>query len=314
MSEAEAFNAAISQRLRERAALIVSTDQDVIELLQAAKARIIEKLANQPSDFAQWRLPQLLQQIEAVLDSATGSAVANVDGGLRNAWQAGEDFVDKPLAAGGLNVETALPLLDTTVLSQVRNFTTGRIKDIAVQAMRQIDRALGLVTLGAQSPFDAMKAVQATLGDESSRRATTIVRTELGRVFALAAQQRMEQAVVRVPGLQKQWRRSGKIHSRWNHDAVDGQVRNVGEPFVLPTHDGPLKMMCPHDPRAPIEEVINCGCIALPYRKAWAMATPGAKPFSALETHLDGRKARLDAMAKRAGLRNASQPVPEGTI
>lgn len=302
-SEAEAFGAAIRQRLQERAALILSTDQQIIELLQAAKARIIEQLANQPGEFAQWRLPQLLQQIEGLLDGATASTVARVDAGLRSAWQAGEDFVDKPLAAGGLHVEAALPLLDTTVLGQVRNFTTGRIKDIAVQAMRQIDRALGLVTLGAQSPFDAVKAVQATLGDESTRRATSIVRTELGRVFALASQQRMEQAVLRVPGLQKQWRRSGKIHSRWNHDAIDGQVQDVDKPFMLPSHDGPLKMMCPHDPKAPIEEVINCGCIALPYRKEWAMATPGAKPFSEREVLIDARKARLDQMAKRVGLR-----------
>ena len=304
-SEAEAFNKAIRQRLRERAALVLSTDQDVTALLQAARARIIEQLANQPSEFAQWRLPQLLQQIEAVLDGATASAVARVDAGLRSAWQAGEDFIDKPLAAGGLNVEAALPLLDVTVLGQVRNFTTGRIKDIAVQAMRQIDRALGLVTLGAQSPFDAVKAVQTTLGDESTRRAATIVRTELGRVFALASQQRLEQAVTRVPGLQKQWRRSGKLHSRWNHDAIDGQVQDVDKLFVLPSHDGLLRMNCPHDPKAPIEEVINCGCIALPYRKEWAMATPGAKPFSAEEIRRDGRKARLDQMAQRAGLRRA---------
>jgi uncharacterized protein with gpF-like domain len=193
------------------------------------------------------------------------------------------------------------------VLGQLRSFTTSRIKDIGVQSLRQIDQALGLVTIGAQTPFDAMKAVQKVLGDEGTRRAHTIVRTELGRAFALATQQRMEQAAARVPGMQKQWRRSGKIHSRWNHDAIDGQVQDVNKPFVLPTHDGPLKMMHPHDPTAPIEEVINCGCIALPYRKSWAMATPGAKPFSEQEIKQDGSKAQLDQAAKRAGLRQVEK-------
>ena len=44
-----------------------------------------------------------------------------------------------------------------------------------------------LVTLGAQTPFSAIKAVQSILGSDSSRRAATIVRTEVSRAFALAS-------------------------------------------------------------------------------------------------------------------------------
>nr|WP_315237707.1 hypothetical protein [uncultured Albidiferax sp.] len=303
--EQKAFEAEIKQRLRERAALLLSTDQDVIKLLQAAKTRITEQLAAMPTEFAQWSLPPLLEQIEATLSGATTNAAARVDTGLRNAWQAGEDFVDKPLAAAGLPVEMRLQLLDVTVLGQLRSFTTGRIKDIGVEALRKINASLGLVTLGAKTPFDAIKAIQATLGDEGTRRATTIVRTEVGRAFAVASQQRMEQAADLVPGLQKQWRRSGKIHSRWNHDAIDGQVVDVDKPFILPTNDGPLKIMCPHDPKAPIEEVISCGCLSIPFLKGWRVMTPGAKPFTELEVKLDARKAQLDQMAKRQGARTS---------
>jgi len=107
-----------------------------------------------------------------------------------------------------------------------------------------------------------------------------------------------------VPGLGKQWRRSGKIHSRWTHDLMDGQVVDAGKPFLVPNAGGGIdKMMCPHDPKAPPEQVINCGCIAIPYLKGWAVATPGAKPFSELELRLDGRKAALDQAAKKAGRR-----------
>lgn len=303
--EQKAFEAEIKARLQDRAALLLATDQDVIKLLQAAKARITEQLAAQPSAFEQWRLPQLLEQIETTLAGATANAVARVDSGLRSAWQAGEDLVDKPLAAAGLAVEARLPLLDATVLGQLRSFTTGRIKDIGVQTLSKINSALGLVTLGAKSPFEAIQSIQAVLGDEGTRRATTIVRTELGRAFSLASMQRLVQAAALVPGLQKQWRRSGKIHSRWNHDAIDGQVQDVDKPFILPGNDGVVKMMCPHDPAAPIEEIINCACLAIPYLKGWQVMTPGAKPFSELETKLDGRKAQLDQMAKRQGLRKS---------
>ena len=115
-----AFLAAIKQRLAERGALLLATEAGVIDQLKAARALILEQLAAQPGDFAQWRLPQLLEQIEAVLAAALGRAAGAADEGLSAAWQQGEDFVDKPLAAGGLNVEIQLPVLDATVLQQMR--------------------------------------------------------------------------------------------------------------------------------------------------------------------------------------------------
>jgi len=302
---AAAFMAAIKERLRGRAQLILAADQGVIRLLVEARAQITAQLAAQPSDFALWRLPQLLGQIEAVLDGATTTGAARVDGALREGWQQGEDFVDKPLAAGGINIEAQLPLLDVTVLGNLRSFTTSRIKDVGREALAEINSSLGLVTLGAKTPFESIKDIQSILGDEATRRATTIVRTEVGRAFAMSNQQRLVQASAKVPGMQKQWRRSGKLHSRWNHDAIDGQVVDVNKPFILPSYKGPVKMMFPHDPTAPIEEVINCGCMAIPYMKGWQVMTPGAKPFTDLELAGDPRKAQLAQAAMRAAARQA---------
>lgn len=301
--EQKAFEAALKERLAERARTILSTEQGVLELLKAAQAQIVELLAAQPGDFAQWRLPQILAQLETLLNAATGRAGAAADAGLRSAWQQGEDFIDKPLAAAGIHVEAQLPLLDAGILVQLRGFTNLRLRDVGTEAAMRIGRQLSLVTIGGQTPFEAMQKVQAELGGESMRRATTIVRTQVGQAFALASEQRLEQAAAKVPGLQKQWRRSGKIHSRWNHDAIDGQVVDASKPFTLPSHHGPIKMMHPHDPTAPAEEVINCGCIALPYKANWKVVTPGARPFTDLELRLDPRKAQLDQAARRAGLR-----------
>lgn len=297
------FERALRQRLRERAATVLATDQAVVAELAGAREQILQILAGQPADWQRWQLAQLLQQLEAVLDGATGRAVVAADSGLRTAWQQGEDFIDKPLGAAGLNVELQLPLLDAGVLQQLRNFTALRLKDVGVEATRKIGRHLSLVTVGSSTPFNAIKAVQELLGNESPRRATTIVRTEVGRAFAIASFERLKQSAKLVPGLQKQWRRSGKIHSRWNHDAADGQVQDIDKPFVLPSEQGPVKLMHPHDPRAPVEEVINCGCLAIPYRASWKVATPGARPFSDDEIRLDHRKGLLDQAAKRAGLR-----------
>ncbi len=51
-------------------------------------------------------------------------------------------------------------------------------------------------------------------------RGLTVVRTELGRAYSVAGQARMAQAMEELPGLRKQWRRSGKIHSRLTHPAL----------------------------------------------------------------------------------------------
>jgi hypothetical protein len=300
------FEEALRQRLRDRAATILATDQAVVAELQGAREQILAILAAQPADWERWQLTQLLQQLDAVLEGATGRAATAADVGLRQIWQQGEDVIDKPLAAAGLNVELQMPMLDAGVLVNLRRFTALRLKDVGVEASRKIGRQLSLVTLGSTSPFAAIKSVQQILGNESTQRATTIVRTEVGRAFAIASFKRLQQAAELVPGLQKQWRRSGKIHSRWNHDAADGQVQDIDKPFVLPGNEGPVKLMHPHDPTAPVEEVINCGCLALPYRSTWKVMTAGAKPFSERELQLDGRKAALDQMARRAGLRDPS--------
>lgn len=305
MTPQQAFEAALRDRLKERAGTILATDQKVIEQLKTAREQILQTIAAQPADWERWQLTQLLQQIEATLEGATGHAAASIDAGIRQAWQQGEDFIDKPLAAAGTTVELQLPLLDTGMLSHLRRFAVLRLHDVGREAARKVGNQLSLVTLGATTPFKAIQQVQQILGNESAQRATTIVRTEVGRAFAMASFQRLEQAAQLVPGLQKQWRRSGKIHSRWNHDAADGQVQDVSKPFVLPGNDGPVTMMYPHDPKAPASEVINCGCLALPYRATWEVSTPGARPFSDRELQLDGRKAALDQAAKRAGMRQS---------
>ena len=302
--EQQAFEAELDQRLRDRARLLLTGEAQVLQALAGARAQILETLAGLPADWQQWQLSRLLGQIEEVLAGATSNAGTLFELRMQDAWQQGEDLVDKPLAAAGLGVEMRLAALDVGVLKQMRSFGALRLKDVGSEAARKISRQLGLVTIGAQTPFAAIKAVHALLGGDSPQRAATIVRTEVSRAFAVAAQERLVQAAPLVPGLGKQWRRSGKIHSRWTHDLMDGQVVDADKPFKVPNPGGGIDLMqCPHDPKAPPEQVINCGCIAIPYMKGWAVATPGAKPFSELELKLDGRKAALDQAAKKAGRR-----------
>ena len=298
------FEAELSARLQERARLLLAGETQVLQTLVAAHLQIQATLADLPSDWQQWQLSRLLGQIEDVLTGATREAGALFSLRMQDAWTLGEDFIDKPLAKIGHQVELQLDQLDVQVLKQMRAYGSLRLKDVGSEALAKIGRELGLVTIGGKSPFDAIKVVQKVLGSESPQRAATIVRTSVSQAFAIASNERLAQAEALVPGLGKQWRRSGKIHSRWNHDLIDGQVVGAKEAFKVPNPGGGVdKMQCPHDPSAPVEQVIHCGCVSLPWMKEWKVATPGAKPFTAKEVEMDGRKAELDQVAKRAGQR-----------
>ena len=303
-AEEKRFEAALRERLRERARALLATDQSVIKHLVSARQRITELLASQPTDFKTWQLTKLLDQVEVILEAITGQAATAADLGLRELWQQGGDFIDKSLAAGGINLELRMPLLDVQQLLAIRGFTADRLKNVGAEARGLISGHLGRVIMGAQTPFEAIRAVQSILGDEIPRRAATIVRTEAAQVFAVASHQRLVQAAELDDRMEKQWRRSGKIHSRWNHDVVDGQRVGATESFRVPSLKGGIDLMQhPHDPRAPAAQNINCGCISLPRVKGWQVMTAGARPFTEREIKLDPRKAALDKMAKAAGQR-----------
>ena len=304
--EQKVFEAAIKERLAERALLLLGADQKTLALLRDALVQINQQLTAQPADWKLWQLTRIRDQLETVLNATGAQAGTAASMALGQAWQMGEDFVDKPLGVIGMNVEMRMASLDAQVLSAMRTFSVDRMKNVTAEAAGKIAQQLGLVTIGGITPFEAIKKVEGILGEEAAARATAIVRTEVSRAFAVASNERLQQAAGLVPGLGKQWRRSGKIHSRWNHDIMDGQVVEAGKSFKVPDPNGGFDMMqCPHDPTAPIGQVIQCGCVAIPWMKGWKVATPGAKPFTERELKLDKRKADLDRQAKAAGRRKA---------
>lgn len=300
MTDAErkkAFIKARSAELKARAALLATTREDVIKLLNEALAEIKVLLADLPTEYESYRLPQLQKQIEQTLEVFSRSSADMLSKGAAQAWAGGQSLATAPLEAAGIRIASDLPILDTRMLMAMQNFMVDRMKDIGKTAASKIKAQLGMVLIGAQSPGEVVGTITTILGEESRERAITITRTELGRVHAVAAQQRMEQAAKRVPGLCKMWRRSGKIHSRLNHDAADGQIQAVDQPFFIVSKKSgtTIYMMHPHDPKAPPEEVINCGCISIPHMRSWKMLNPGKRPFSQLEIQRNPLKAALNA-------------------
>lgn len=269
-----------AEQARRRTRLIADTRGEILRLLKLAQERIAARIATQPSDAERWLLHELQAEIRRTMGEFSDQAAAKVSTAAGQAWEAGQALVDAPLAGAGLRIDGLVPLLDTRQLIAMRAFMTDRIKDVGIQAANKINTELGLVVLGAQPQTTAVTRVGEILKTTSRARAITIVRTELSRVYGTASQERLAQAAAVVPGLKKQWRRSGKVHSRIYHDLADGQVVDADKPFKL---GNGLRLMFPHDPAAPAGETINCGCTSLPWKAEWEVATPGRKRYSEQE-------------------------------
>lgn len=275
--------------LKLRTQLLRGTAGEITSLLKGSLAEIKTILASQPSDYQRWQLPQLKRSIESALDEFERGGARALSDGARQAFAAGQSLVDDPIEAGGVRIAAVLPELDTRQLAAMRTFMVDRIGDISSTTARRIAGELGLVTIGAESPGDAIGNI-ADLVEGGRTRAITIVRTEVGRAFSVAADERMTQAAEILPGLKKQWRRSGKIHSRLHHDSIDGQIRDQDAPFTL---GNGVQIMFPRDPAAPVGETINCGCESLPYMESWDVKNPGRVPFTDRELQLSQTKRDL---------------------
>lgn len=288
-----AFARARGEVVRRQTRLMRDTRAALLELLAEAERQILAELAQAGDDATRWRLERLQREVRRAMEEFSRDGAAAAGRASEGAWHNGEALVDEPLTAAGYALQ-GMQALDTRALAAMREFLTDKIRDIGVDAADRINTQLGLALLGAQTPFEAVRSITRILGESARDRATVIVRTELGRAFSAAAQARLETAAARVPGLRKQWRRSGKIHSRPEHDAADGQIVDVDQAFVIHTKDGPVRLRYPRDPKGPPGQTINCGCTLLPVLPDAQVDTPGRRPFTEEERRLNPAKLDFD--------------------
>ncbi|MGD9638376.1 MAG: hypothetical protein AB7U85_04890 [Alphaproteobacteria bacterium] len=271
------FEKEAKKELKKKKTIQKDTEQEVFRLLQEANKEITATLAGAPTDYQQWSLSNLQKSIAVVTDELGENLASSATKGASDSWNAGIGLVDNSInAATGINLAANLQQIDTKQLMSMRTFLTDRMKDVSKQAAQRINSNLGLVMIGAKTPFEAVSNVKTILNDKAGSRARTILNTELGRAYSCACQERMADAAEAIPKLKKQWRRSGRVNSRHDHDLADGQVVDVDKPFIVGGHE----LMYPRDPKAPASQTVNCGCVALPYMEDWEMAHPKNKPFS----------------------------------
>lgn len=319
MTDAERRRLFDAERRRiERAMLAHSTGtmRAVLQLLRDAQALVravlhVKEAAQLSSTTATRRIDSALMQFRKGTAGVWADAIAR-------AWRMGIALIDKPLAAAGVPIDQSVRVLrEASVgsdikgvserqLAAMQKFMADRIADITTEARAAIKVQLQLAVSGAQSVSDTIANVDQILGGNARRRASTITNTEINRAFAMASYERLLDAQKRVPGLKKQWRRSGKIHSRIEHDLIDGQVRPVNEPFQV----GGETLRYPRDPEGSAKNTINCGCKILPWMDSWQVKDKGPRPFTPEEIARNPIRAELNDAIEKAG---DAAPTPAAT-
>lgn len=281
--EERAYREEVARQIAAQLRLKRNAFSEIERLLRVSEDQILEILAGAPTDYQSWYLPQLQRSIQEALQAFQSQGPAILDQGMDDGVLMGAAMVDGPLAAVGIDLEgLGVPAVNPQQLVAMRSFALERIRDVTVELANRIGDQLAMVMTGVQTVDEAVTEIQAIL-DAGRRRARTIVYDQIGKAYSVASHDRLRQARGVVPGLKKQWRRSGKAHPRMPHVRADGQIREIDEPFDV----NGVKLMHPRDPAGPLGETINCGCVELPYKDTWAMSTPGERPITPEEAIRD---------------------------
>lgn len=293
-SREQEFAAKIRELTRQARQLAPAVRREIIQLLEEARKRIVAELAGlDPESFSAAQRAQLKASIERALDQFRREATLQVNAMQGESFRLGQQTVDAPAQAavgyaplGGISTDT---------LRIAQGYTADLITALSADAAAKVNAAIQRAFLGGQPMTEIITQIGRAVGgqeftglfSELGRRATVISVNEILRVHSIAAQARLEDLAEQLPGAKpkKQWHwlNVGQI-PRLTHRDIDGQVKEVDEPFEVPDPQSGVieELMYPRDPSGSPSNTINCHCLLVPYFEAEALG-PSAKQKGLLE-------------------------------
>jgi len=189
-------------------------------------------------------------------------------------WDLGKDMVDQGFIAAKIDV--SLPMLSDNQLIAVKDYTADLITKMSAQTIEDISGHLRRGIIAGDNPYKTMKRIEDVLLKKDKGafwRAERIVRTEQGRVFNIANDERMEQAREVLPDLRKQWLTAGDENVRPDHVKAGSDYSPGGRIGPIPVDEdyivGGFPLAYPGDPAGVPSQTINCRCTSVPWRDAW---------------------------------------------
>lgn len=153
---------------------------------------------------------------------------------------------------------TKAVILDSKISKGLYSKIVSDVAKLKKQISVEVSRG---IAIGAT--YEEMKRNLHNVSGIGLRRAGTIVRTEGHRILQISADDARHKAQEAGADVVKQWDATLDGKTRKSHRKVDGQIRELDEPFS----NG---LMYAGDPKGKPEEVINCRCATL-QRARWAL-------------------------------------------
>jgi hypothetical protein len=216
----------------------------------------------------------ILRGVNEKIDEFTGRMSKSVAAGQDQAFTAGSRLVPEILKDAGMSY-TFGKLSDELIVA-AKELTVDYVKDMSKAMKDDIAKAIRGAILKGENSFDTARKIDEIIGASKTtgylNRSDVIARTEIGRAYSVARQAKDEQVAEKVPGLKKQWvtgfnprnKDMGGGRGFISHSDVDGQIRDVDEPFDV----GGEQLMAPRMGEKP-ENNCSCNCQSCPYMEEW---------------------------------------------
>lgn len=232
---------------------------------------------------------QIRQQVEGVLDRMQTSQFATVSEYLDECYTDG--FVGSVFDLHGQNVPLMMPIdqqamvravqLDSKISKGLYTRLGEDVDLLKKKITAQVSRSIATGMTYAQTAKQLANYTRVGYNN-----AIRIARTEGHRIQTTATMDVMEAAKEKGADIVKQWDATLDDSTRESHVAVDGEIRELDQPFS----NG---LMFPGDPAGSAAEVINCRC-ALLQRARWALKE-GVNPDTGEVIYSEGAFSKFDS-------------------
>jgi hypothetical protein len=211
---------------------------------------------------------QLEKQLTGILDVMAKNNFTSIDDYVKTCYQQG--FLSTMYDLQGQGVPLVLPIDQKKVLKAVSktgddiklsNKVGSSTKDLKKQVLAEMQR--GFAT---QLSYTDIARNISSYGEADMHRSMLIARTEGGRIQNSSALDAMRAAKERGADQVKVWDSTFDSKTRESHAAMDGQVREIEEPFNSPSGATGLHPLGFGDPA----EDCNCRCAMLK-RARWGI-------------------------------------------
>jgi len=270
---------ALNKRQKEVIQSQLKDEEAIIKKLKATYNKAIRDINQkikilQADELTQSKIYQieyqkaLKMQIKAILDNLNANQYTDIQEYLKKCYE--EGFLGTMYDLQGQGIPLVFPIDQNQVVKALTNDTKlskslyeslgFHVKTLQKQINAEISRGIA----NGYSYSDITRNVLKK-ADMGVRRALRIVRTEGHRIQQQATFDAQKGAKERGADIVKQWDSTMDKKTRPNHVKLDGQIREIDEPFEVNGKQAmyPAGFGVPH-------EDINCRCVML-QRARWAL-------------------------------------------